>query len=123
MYKNLIDEAKKEGIENIVIAVIIQNAMGKILLIEDLEKEKSICEFPSATLKKKELIPQALQRAITENTAMELKEVLAYLGHYDLEGKRYFHFIAEVKDPYALEENTKIAYLLGFQMRFLNFFP
>lgn len=116
MYKNLIEEARSEGMEGIAISVIVQNMKGQILLIEDLNGEKSVYELPSTYLKEEETIPQALQRAVTESTAMELKEVMAYLGHYDQEKTRYYHFIAEVKDPYAVEENTKIAYAwLGVQ--------
>lgn len=110
MYKNLIDDAKKEGIEQIVVETIIQKDTGEILLIEDLEVEKPIYGLPSADIKKGETIPQTLQRAITLQTAMQLKEVMAYLGHYDQDGVRHYHFVTEVKDPYSLEENTKIAY-------------
>jgi len=110
MYKNLIDDAKNEGIEQIVVETIIQKDTGEILLIEDLEVEKPIYGLPSADIKKGESIPQTLQRAITLQTAMELKEVMAYLGHYDQDGVRHYHFVTEVKDPYSLEENTKIAY-------------
>lgn len=110
MYKNLIEDAKQEGIKEMVVDAIIHKDNGEILLIENLGDVKPIYGFPSAELKKKETIPQALQRAITEKTAMQLKEVIAYLGHYDKDGVRHFHFVAEVIDPYSLEENTNIAY-------------
>ena len=110
MYKNLIEEAKNEGIEQGVVETIIQNDSGKILLIEDLEAERSLYGLPSADIMRGETIPQTLQRAITLQTAMQLKEVKTYLGHYDKNGVRHYHFVTEVKDPYSLEENTKIAY-------------
>lgn len=110
MYKNLIEDAKQEGIKEMVVDAIIHKDNGEILLIENLGDVKPIYGFPSAELKKKETIPQALQRAITEKTAMQLKEVIAYIGHYDKDGVRHFHFVAEVSDPYSLEENTNIAY-------------
>lgn len=110
MYKNLIEEAKKEGIKHIVVETIVQKDSGEILLIEDLQMEKRIYGLPAANLKEGETIPQALQRAITERTAMQLKEVRAYLGHYDERDVRHYHFVTEVNDPYALEENTNIAY-------------
>ncbi|MCB1082952.1 MAG: hypothetical protein KDK61_01465, partial [Simkania sp.] len=43
-------------------------------------------------------------------TAMELGEVKAYLGHYDVGQDRYYHFVTEVKDPCSIEQNTKVAY-------------
>jgi len=110
MYKNLIEEARKEGFEEIVVETILQKDDGSILLTQDLQVVNPIYGLPSAELKKGEAISQGLQRGIMENTAMQLKEVKAYLGHYDLDGKRHYHFIAEVLDPYSLEENTNIAY-------------
>lgn len=110
MYKNLIEEARNEGIDHIVIEVLIQKAGKRLLLVEDLSAQKPVYELPSTSLKEEETIPQALQRAVTEITAMQLKEVVAYLGHYDLEGVRHYHFVAEVHDPYSIEENTKIAH-------------
>lgn len=109
MYKNLIEEARKEGLEKIVIEAIIQKD-GKVLLIEVLGVGDSFYQFPNADLKKGESISQALERAVIEKTAMQLKEVKNYLGHYDKEGSRHYHFVVEVKDPYSLEDNTTIAY-------------
>ncbi len=109
MYKNLIEEARKEGIEKLAIEALVQKD-GKVLLIEELGKGESFYGFPAASLKEEESIPQALQRAVTENTAMQLKEVKSYLGHYDQDGIRHYHFVVEVNDPYSLEENTNIAY-------------
>ncbi len=109
MYKNLIEEAHKEGLEKIVIETIIQKD-GKVLLIEVLGMGDSFYEFPNADLKEVESIPQAMERAVTEKTAMQLKDVKSYLGHYDKEGIRHYHFVVEVKDPYSLENNPAIAY-------------
>lgn len=109
MYKNLIEEAHKEGLEKIVIETIIQKD-GKVLLIEVLGVGDSFYEFPNADLKEGESISQAMERAVTEKTAMQLKDVKSYLGHYDKEGIRHYHFVVEVKDPYSLENNSAIAY-------------
>ena len=95
MYKNLIEEAHKEGLENIVIETIIQKS-GKVLLIEVLGMGDSFYELPNADLKEGESIPQALERAVTVKTAMQLKDVKSYLGHYDKEGIRHYHFVVEV---------------------------
>ena len=110
MYTNLIDEAKKEGIEKIHVAALIRNAEDRVLLIEKVLQEKQVYEFPTADLKEGESLQQALQRAVLEETTMELGEVKAYLGHYDVGKERYYHFVTEVKDPYSIEQNTKVAY-------------
>ena len=110
MYKNLIEEAKSAGLEHIVIKVLIQKEGKQVLLVEDLKRPQSVYELPSASLKEEETIPQALQRAVTEMTSMQMKEVIAYLGHEDFEGARHYYFVVEVKDPYSVEENTKIAH-------------
>lgn len=109
MYKNLIEEAHKEGLEKITIEAVIQKD-GKVLLIEELGMGETFYHFPSADVKEKESIPQALQRAVTAKTAMQLKEVKRYLGQYDRDGVRHYHFVVEVDDPYSLEENVNIAY-------------
>ena len=109
MYKNLIEEAHKEGLEKIAIETVIQKS-GKILLIEELGRGDSFYGFPKADLKEGESISQALERAVTERTAMQLKDVKRYLGHYDKDGRRHYHFVVEVNDPYSLEDNATIAY-------------
>lgn len=109
MTQNLIDEAKKEGIEGIVVEAVIQNE-GKVLLIEPLGGGMAFYTFPNEVITEGETTQQALQKAVTLKTAMELKEVRRYLGHYDKKGIRHLHFVVEVKDPYAVEENTSIAF-------------
>lgn len=110
MYKGLIDEAKKDGMEKIHVAAFIRNAADQILLIEKLLQEKAIYALPMVTVKEGETIQQALERGIMEGTSMEIAEVKAYVGHYDIGKERTYHFLIEVKDPYSLESNTNIAY-------------
>lgn len=110
MYTNLIDEAKKDGIKKIHVSVFIRNSVDQILLIEEVLKQKILYTLPTADVKENETIQQALQRAVLEETFMELAEVKAYLGHYDADSERYYLFVTEVKDPYSLEKNTRIAY-------------
>jgi len=113
MYQNLIEDAKKEGIDTVVISALVKKNK-KVLLIEDHHEERAFYQFPTVILKEGEIILHALERAITEITSMKLKKVVAYLGHYDLENeakrKRCYHFVTEVEDPYALEETTHLAF-------------
>lgn len=110
MFTNLIEEAHREGLKEIVVEAIIQKEEKKILLIEDLKLVKPIYSFPAARVKEGEGLSLALQRAVVENTNMEIKKVVRYVGHYDLNNARHYHFVVEVNNPYALEENTSIAY-------------
>ncbi len=110
MYKNLIEAAQEEGLKGVVIDTLVCKGDGKILLVEGLQDMNSFYHFPCAQVKDKETIPQAIQRAVTENTAMEIKEVLRYLGHYDVDGKRHLNFVVEVNDPFAVEENKSISF-------------
>ena len=57
MYKNLIDEAEKDGINQVIVETIIQKESGEILLIEDLKAIKPIYGLPFAELKKEEAVP------------------------------------------------------------------
>lgn len=110
MYKNLIEAAREDGIEEVVIDALVRKEDGKVLLVEDLRSENPFYHFPYAQVKDEESIPQAIQRAVTENTAMEIKEVLRYLGHYDVGGKRHLNFVVEVNDPFEVEENKSISF-------------
>ncbi|MCB1106972.1 MAG: NUDIX domain-containing protein [Chlamydiia bacterium] len=110
MYKNLLESAHEEGITEVTIDVLVQKGDGKILLVENMEGNDPFYHFPIALVKKDETIPQAIQRAVTENTGMEMKEVVRYLGHYDHSGVRHLNFVIEVKDPYSLEGTKKLIY-------------
>lgn len=109
MTQNLVEMAKKEGINHVIVEAVIQKE-GKILLIEPLGNGNVFYQFPHAEVLEGETIQQALQKAITWQTAMELKEVKRYLGQYDKKGSRHLHFVVEVKDPYSVEEKTSIAF-------------
>lgn len=110
MYTNLIDEAKKGGMQKVYVAGLVRNASGQLLLIEKVLEEKQIYYFPVVEVRKGETVQQALQRAVMEETNMQLSDVKAYLGHYDIEKERTIHFVVEVKDPYAIEQYTEVAY-------------
>ena len=109
MTQNLIDDAKKDGMERVVVEAVIQNE-GKVLLIEPLGKGVAFYTFPNEEVLEGETIQQVLQKAVTLKTAMELKEVKRFLGHYDKEGIRHLHVVVEVKDPYSVEEKSSIAF-------------
>lgn len=110
MFSGLIEEAYKDGCTKVSVAAMIENEQHQLLLIEDLKGERPIYGFPSAEIQEGETIQQALQRAVTLQANMDLKEALRYVGHYDQEGKRVYHFVVEVNDPYAIEERKEVAH-------------
>ena len=110
MAQNLIETAKKEGMTKSYISALIRNKGGNILLVEEILSEKRIYGFPTYEIKRRETLSQALERLILEKTGMDLEQVIKYLGHYDLDRARYFHFLVEVKDPYSIEKETQIGY-------------
>jgi ADP-ribose pyrophosphatase YjhB (NUDIX family) len=107
--QNLIEEAKREGMKKVIVEAIIEKE-GKVLLIEPLGLGNTFYVFPNEEVLEGETVQQALQKAVALKTAMELKEVKRYLGHYDKEGIRHLHFVVEVKDPYSIENNSSIAF-------------
>ena len=110
MFSGLIEEAHKEGCIKVSVAAMIENKQHQLLLIEDLKGGKPIYGFPSAEIQEGETIQQALQRAVTLQANMGLKETLRYVGHYDLDGERVYHFVVAVNDPYAIEEKKEVAH-------------
>ncbi|MCB1081732.1 MAG: hypothetical protein KDK63_01150 [Chlamydiia bacterium] len=109
MTENLLEDAKKEGMEKIIVEAMIEKE-GKVLLIEPLGGGETFYTFPCMELQEGEAVSQVLQKVITLKTGMALKEVKRFLGHYD-EGKiRHLHFVVEVSDPYSVKENSSIAH-------------
>ncbi len=93
MYSHLKAEAAESGIQKIRVAAIVRQK-NRILL---LEKSTNVeYELPAASVKKEETIQQALQRALIEEARLDLRDVVAYLGHHD-EGKvREYYFVVLV---------------------------
>lgn len=106
MYKNLIVDAKKDGIKNLKISAIVRNR-GTILLLENFKRSY---ELPGTLLKKGETIQQGLQRALMEETGLSLVDVLAYLGHHDEKEMRDFFFVVEVENSLSVNTESHLGY-------------
>ncbi len=105
---NLLDElittAKKEGVQKIVVGAVIKKK-EKVLLLKRPQDDfmGGINELPSGNLEDGENLEEGLVREVKEETNLDLKEFLAYLGHFDYlsgSGKkaRQFNFLISVKD-------------------------
>ena len=109
MFKNLVEQAHKDGFNEIVIEVIVKNTSGKIFLVHEHRSLLENYQFPCCLLRLNETVPQALARIVTEKMRTTVKEVASYLCHRDLEDKRYYTFIAFVNDPCLAATNTSIS--------------
>lgn len=110
MYKNLLEAARSEGIQQFIVEALIKN-QNQVLLVEDPVSQHY--EFPSSPLKDGESLQQALQRLVIEKTSMVMSDVKAFFTHYDVKKEtltRHFQFIVEVSDPFAIQLSGYAAY-------------
>ena len=98
----LLISAKNEGVIKVVVGAVIKND-DKVLLLERPEDDfmGGISELPSGKLEKNESIREALVREVKEETNLDLKNILKYLGSFDYlssSGKktRQYNFLIEV---------------------------
>lgn len=84
--KELILEAKKEGIERFVIGAVAYKDK-QVLLLERPKDEfmGGYFELPSGKVEKEESLSQALRREIKEETGKSIGGVGDFLGHFDYE--------------------------------------
>ncbi len=100
--KELLSVAKKEGIEKIVVAAVIKDG-NKVLLLERPKDDfmGGINELPSGNMESGENIKEALIRELKEETNLDFKNFLKYLGVFDYSSGskkkvRQFNFLIEV---------------------------
>ncbi|MBP9841995.1 MAG: NUDIX hydrolase [Simkaniaceae bacterium] len=96
MYSHLKEEAKKAGIQKIRVAAIVRQK-NRILLLE--KGGSAEYEIPTTYVKEGETIQQALQRGLIEEARLDIKDVVAYLGHYDQGKTRDYYFVVLVHNP------------------------
>ena len=114
MYKNLLEDAKKDKIKDFEVVLIVKNKDQILLLENPINKTY---EMPYKKLNKDESIQQAIQRAAIETLSINLNEIITYLGHFDKKEKdittREFYFIVTVEDPslIQLKEHSGYSFL------------
>jgi ADP-ribose pyrophosphatase YjhB (NUDIX family) len=98
MFQHFLDAAKKEGITEYFIKLIIEKK-DQILLLESGEMNR-FYDFPFGKIKEKESMSSAIQRVSIETISLKIKNISRFLTFRDDESKgRYFYFIVEVFDP------------------------
>lgn len=102
--EKLLSDAKKEGIHNIQVALIVEKN-GKILLIEP--KSFGVSEaftFPELNVLPNETLQQAICKASLVYLNLSIKNIKRFLTFKDShEQMRIFYFIVEVSDPEDLQ--------------------
>lgn len=96
MYSHLKEEAAREGIKKIRVGAIVRQKNRILLLKKPVGSEY---ELPTALVKDKETIQQALQRGLIEEVRLEIKDVVAFLGHYDENRERDYYFVVLAHSP------------------------
>lgn len=118
-YKKLLDQAKKDLIEKIVVGAILVKE-EKILLLERPKDDfmGGIFELPSGNLEKGEHLSEGLIREIKEETGLDIKTIIRYINSFDYlsgSGKkvRQFNFLVELEnyEPVILTEHDSFVWV------------
>ncbi len=99
-YNFLINKAKNDGIQKIVVGGIVLNNKREILVVTRKPDDflRGIDELPSGHLESDETIPEGMAREIKEETGMNIAHIESYLDYFDYlsgSGKRtrQFNFV------------------------------
>ncbi|MBI5273812.1 MAG: hypothetical protein HY860_02020 [Chlamydiales bacterium] len=107
MYQTLLEQAKKDKIEYILVGAVV-NKNGRVLLMEHSIQSGPVglFEIPSIEIKSNETILDALRRLFNLRLGLELGSIDRYLNHQDfmLSGKktRQLNFIVTALDSYEI---------------------
>jgi len=117
LYQNLIEEAKKQGINRYVVGAVIMKD-SKVLLLQRPKDDfmGGIFELPSGKVEKGEDLGTALHREVEEETGLKIKEITKYLDHFDYESKsgkktRQFSFVVVIEEPFEIKLEEHNSYV------------
>lgn len=84
LVKSLLERAKSEGVEKIVVGAVVSYD-NKVLCLKRRKGDfmAGLWELPSGTLEDGETIEQCLYRETKEETGLRIEEVLDYVGSFD----------------------------------------
>ena len=104
----LIDAARKEGVNRFVVGAIIMKG-AKILLLRRPEDDfmGGIYELPSGEVEPGETLSAALSREVKEETGLRLEQIRQYIGYFDYASARarttrQFNFLIVVSEPFNI---------------------
>ena len=113
MSSHLADDARSDGVHQLVVGAVIAND-GHVLLLRRLESDfmGGIYELPSGKVEPGETLDTALRREVQEETGLDVATIDGYLGSFDYtsaNGKksRQFNFTTSVTviRPVRLQEH------------------
>ncbi|WP_435598395.1 NUDIX hydrolase [Streptomyces anulatus] len=100
---DLLHAADADGITKHVVGAVIPNAEGNVLLLHRTADDYlgGLWELPSGGVDAGEILTEALQREVAEETGLTVATIGSYLGHFDYLSKsgkktRQFNFTARV---------------------------
>lgn len=103
-FNNLELNARKDGIDKIVVGAIIINEDGEVFIAKRKKNDfmGGYYEIPGGNAELGETIYDALVREIKEETNLDIKSVISYINYFDYvsdSGKksRQFNFVVEVE--------------------------
>ena len=110
---NIVQQAKKDGIERFVVGAVIVNK-GSILFVRRAQDDfmGGIYELPSGKVDHEESLTEALKREILEETNLTINNVIDLCDTFDYKSKsgiqtRQFNFIVSVGDIDTLKLDPK----------------
>lgn len=116
-YDFLMDKAKKDNVQKIVVGGIVLNDKREILVMTRKPDDflGGIDELPSGHLEVNETILQGMKREIKEETGMDILRIESYLDYFDYQsssGKktRQFNFVIIPKESKTVELTEHTAY-------------
>ena len=112
-YEYLVNNAKDNNVNKIVVGAVITNEKGEILLVKRKDDDfmGGLFEIPGGNAENNEGIYDVLVREIKEETNFDLKEVISYINYFDYFSEsekkcRQFNFKVEVTGgPIELTEH------------------
>ena len=120
LFKQLADEARRDGVGKLVVGAVITNGSDVHLLRRPRSDFLGgIYELPSGNVEPGETLDTALRREVREETGLDVTAITSYLGSFDYDsasGKksRQFNFTTDVAatEPVRLQEHDAYRWAL-----------
>ncbi len=102
-FEDLIRKARKEGTNRFSTGIlVVKNKKVLMLLRKEDDFLPNVYELPGGKVEKDESLPEAIKRELFEETSLEIKKIIKFLGYFEYESEdksktRQFNFSVTVK--------------------------